>query len=60
MTKFYVETKNNISDRKGPIDKTTGFPTFHPSLIVEAESIEEAKLYFNKKFPNNVLEVFKL
>jgi hypothetical protein len=58
--KWYVETKNNISDRKGPIDEKTGWPTIHPSLIIEASNEIEAREYFELKFPNNVAEVFLL
>jgi hypothetical protein len=58
--KWYVETKNSISDRKGPIDQNTGWPTIHPSLVTEASSESEARKYFEMKFPNNVAEVFPL
>ena len=60
MTLFYMETKNNLSDRlTGPIDPCNGWPTIHPSFLVETESLEEAVTHFLAKFPNNVLIVLQ-
>ena len=54
-----VETKSNKSDRKGPLDPRNGWPTIHHSLIVEANSLKEATIMFEKKFPGDVLVVLE-
>lgn len=54
---FYVETISNRSDRRGPMDPRNGWPTMHSSLLTEADSIEDARTFFEQKFPGDVLEV---
>lgn len=51
---FYVETKNDLSDKKGPIDPRNGFPTIHADFLIEASTIDAALKIANQKFPNNV------
>jgi hypothetical protein len=58
--KYVVETKSDKSNRKGPIDLKTGWPTYHKSLIVEANSEDEARVLFEKKFPGDILYILEI
>lgn len=59
MKIFYMETKDNLSDRiKGPPDPINRWPTIHKMFQIECETEEEAIKHFEDKFPKNVACVY--
>lgn len=57
--KYYLETISRRSDKPGPIDPATGWPSVSRNFVVEVDSLNEAYEYFKKKYPKDVLIVYE-